>query len=240
MIEWEWFSHSATLHVFIFLVLSANHEDKKWRGNLIKRGQLITSRDQIAKNTGLSAQVVRSALKRLKSTSEITSKSTNSFTLITICNYDTYQSRELNSNQQINQQVNQPSTSEQPAINQPLTTNKNIKNIRTKENIYISEAVENFENDLQEYVPPPADDSPAEQVQIAWTKATGLMVRPKDRLTLENYVNSKGVDWCLQAIQNRNKETYIGQCFFAYEQKTKPKQLPGKTVYDPDVRLFGD
>ena len=44
---------------------------------------------------------------------------------ITICKYDDYQIKELDTNQQTNQQL----TSNQPATNQQLTTNKNVKNI---------------------------------------------------------------------------------------------------------------
>jgi hypothetical protein len=44
--------------------------------------------------------------------------------MLSICNYDTYQSEGSENNQRVNQQL----TIKQPALNQQLTTNKNDKN----------------------------------------------------------------------------------------------------------------
>ena len=57
----------------------ANHEDQKWEGVTIKRGQRVTSYQHLADETGLTYQKVRTALNNLKSTGEITSKSTNNY-----------------------------------------------------------------------------------------------------------------------------------------------------------------
>jgi len=120
LIEWEWFSDSNTFHVFMFLLLDANHADKKWKGVMVKRGEKITSVDKIRLRTGLSTQTVRTCLKRLESTREITIKTTNRYSIITICNYDTYQCRENSTNKQL--------TNDQQTANKQLTTNKNEKN----------------------------------------------------------------------------------------------------------------
>lgn len=129
LLDWEWFNDSKTLHVFIYLMLRANHKDKKWRGIEVKRGQLITGRQAISDATGISQQSVRTAISNLISTSEITSKPTNRFSLVTICKFDTFQVQKDDDNQQINQQTNQQSTSNQPAINhkQELKNEKNEK-----------------------------------------------------------------------------------------------------------------
>lgn len=118
--QWEWYQDSKTLHLFIHLLLNANHKEKKWQGTVVKRGQLIVGRKSLAKQTGLSQQSVRTSITKLKSTTNITTKSTNRFTLVTIVNYDDYQ--KLDSGQP----PNQPAT--QPTINQQATTNKNVKN----------------------------------------------------------------------------------------------------------------
>ena len=124
LLNWEWFKSPKMVHLFLYLLLSANHEDGKWQGVEVKRGQLITGRKRISEETGLSEQTIRSGLKRLKSTNEITIKSTSRFSLITICNYNSYNAKILESNQLNTQQV----TSNQPASNQQVTTNKNDKN----------------------------------------------------------------------------------------------------------------
>lgn len=119
-------------HLFSHLILLANHEDKKWQGMTIKRGQLITGRKILSEETGISEQSIRTCIERLKSTSEITIKSTNKYSIITICNYEEYQPSNADVNQQINQQSNQQLTNNQPATNHKQEY-KNIKKEKNKE-----------------------------------------------------------------------------------------------------------
>ncbi len=147
MIEWEWYKDSHMVHLFIHLILNANRKDGSWKGYAVKRGQFITGRKELSKDTGISQQSIRTCIKRLKSTSEITIKSTNKFSVITVCNYDVYQPVENEINQQINQQSNHQSTSNQPATNhkQEVKNNKNNKNIN---NILLSQlSVDDFKDE---------------------------------------------------------------------------------------------
>src|SRR5688500_11185688 len=89
--KWGWYSDSHMVHLFIHFLLEANHENRKWKGQIIKRGQLIFGRKAVSETLGISEQTVRTCMERLKSTNEITSKSTNRFTLVTIVNYEDYQ-----------------------------------------------------------------------------------------------------------------------------------------------------
>ena len=117
LIEWEWYKDSNTLHLFIHLLLTANHEPQKWRGITIERGQVLTGRKELSFATGISEQSLRTSINRLKSTSEITINPTNKYSVITICNYDSYQSEKSQANQQPNQQPNQQLTNNQPTTN---------------------------------------------------------------------------------------------------------------------------
>lgn len=128
-LEWEWYSDIKTSRLFLHLILTANYETKGWKGIDIPRGSLVTSRAQLAQQTNLSEQEVKTCLKHLKSTNEITIKSTNKYTLITICNFECYQTDDTENNQHTNQQNNQQSTNKQPTNNQQVTTTKEIKNI---------------------------------------------------------------------------------------------------------------
>ena len=98
--KWEWYKDSSTKDVFIDLLLEAQYEDGRYRGNEVKRGQLITSVDSIKTRTGLTTRQVRTALEHLESTGEIDKQSNTQFTLITICKYDSYQGGSFKSNQQ--------------------------------------------------------------------------------------------------------------------------------------------
>ena len=91
ILNWEWFTDSATLHVFLFLLLSANFTEGRFLGQAINRGQIATSLQKISTGTHLSIQQARTALSHLISTGEITSKAYNRYRIITIVRYDEYQ-----------------------------------------------------------------------------------------------------------------------------------------------------
>ena len=133
MLDWEWFSISEMVHLFVYLLLKANIEDKNWRGIEVKRGQLITSLTTIQKETHLSKQIIRTCLKRLISTQEITQEVTHKYTLITICNYESYQEKKETTNTLNNTQPNTQVTQCQHSDNTVLTLTKEYKNKRIKE-----------------------------------------------------------------------------------------------------------
>ena len=135
LLDWEWASCPETMALWIHILLRANYEDKRWQGITIPRGSFVTSVDNLASTTGLSAQQVRTSLKRLISTSEITSKSTNRFTIITVCKYDSYQLNEESINKQNNEPNNNQATNKQQTDNKQITTTADIKNTRYKESI---------------------------------------------------------------------------------------------------------
>ena len=116
--EWGWYGDTTVKVLFLHLLLTANYEDKEWRGKVIKRGQVVVGRKALAETLRLSEQNIRTALDKLESTHEISRQATNKFTIITICKYDTYQTDE---------ESNKPTTNQQLTNNQP-TTNHNIRN----------------------------------------------------------------------------------------------------------------
>lgn len=116
-LQWEWFDKPEMVQLFIYLLLMAGHTERKYRGVVLQRGELVTSMPAIMKDTKLSEQQTRTCIKRLKSTGEITCKSTNKFTIITICNYDRYQSDFFEANGQTNRQTNIQATDKQRTSN---------------------------------------------------------------------------------------------------------------------------
>jgi len=121
-LEWEWFNKSEAVHLFMYMLLKANHKDGKWQGIEVKRGQFISSLGNISNATGISIQTIRTILKKLEKTNEIEVKSTSQFTIVTISKYDCYQEQ--------NDDTNKPLTNNQQATNKQLTTNKNEKKER--------------------------------------------------------------------------------------------------------------
>lgn len=92
---------------------------------IMKRGQLVSSRRILSAQTGISEQTIRTCLERLQSTHEITIKSTQRNSVITICNYDIYQGETEETNPQTNPLNPRESTHDQPSIKQELKEYKN-------------------------------------------------------------------------------------------------------------------
>ena len=42
-LDWEWYGDINTSRLFLHLLLLANHQDVKWQGIVIRRGELVTS-----------------------------------------------------------------------------------------------------------------------------------------------------------------------------------------------------
>ena len=107
------------------IISEANCEDKSWRGRIIHRGELVTSVAHLKRDTGITTQSIRTCLERLKSTNEITTSTTNRFTLITVIEYEKYQE-----NQKKNKPNNKPT-------NKQLTNNQQqLKNIEEDKTEY--------------------------------------------------------------------------------------------------------
>lgn len=133
LLDWEWYDDANTFRLFLHLLLKANHKERAHRGALIKRGELVTGRIALSTELGLTEQQVRTSLNKLKLTNEITIKTTNKNSVITIVNYDLYQDVEIE--QPADKPTgNQRTTNEQPTDNQQITTNKNEKNIKNEKN----------------------------------------------------------------------------------------------------------
>lgn len=124
VMEWEWYQNSNVFRLYVHLILKANFKDKMWQGQLIKRGQLITSISHLASELMISVQSIRTALSKLEHSNNIVLKSTNRFTLITIVNYNKYQTAKSYINNQHNNQV----TNNQHSNNKQSTTTKERNN----------------------------------------------------------------------------------------------------------------
>jgi hypothetical protein len=123
--------------VLITLMAMANHADKKWewRGKpyICKPGQMITSLESIQKRCGkgLSRQNIRTALKRFETYGFLTRQLSSQNQLITICDWDTYQRAEDDTNIEANTRL----THDRHTPNTRLTANKNEKNEKNKKNV---------------------------------------------------------------------------------------------------------
>lgn len=114
-LKWEWFSEPFTAHFFQYCLLRASYQETKWKGIVLHPGQFIFGRKKASKDTGISERSIRTAISRLKSTNELTIKSTNKYSIITVCNWESYQVSENEINHPSDQQTDQQATSKRPA-----------------------------------------------------------------------------------------------------------------------------
>lgn len=124
LLDWEWHTDPNMVSLWMHLLVLANFEDKRWKGMVIKRGQLVTSVSRLSETTGISQQSLRTCLAKLEQTQEINKQTTNKFTIITILKYDSYQQQDCCENGSANKQL----TNNQQTTNKQLTTTKERKN----------------------------------------------------------------------------------------------------------------
>ena len=171
LLKWEWYDDNNTKILFIHCLLKANWEQTKWHGLTIEAGQFVTSLETLVKETHLSTQEVRTAIKHLISTGEITSKSHSKYRVITLVKWSDYQAT--------NKQANKELTSKQQAANKQLTTVKEYKEI---------EEVKELKNKYGEYG----------HVKLTDSERDKLMNEYGDQETLEairfldEYIEMKG------------------------------------------------
>lgn len=126
-LDWEWYKDEHTCRVFLHCLLMANWKNGRFMGHEIPRGSFVSSFPQMAEQTDLSVQNVRTAVKHLKLTGELTVKSYSKFSIFTVVNYCLYQDDNKVDNSQL--------TGNQQSANSQLTTIEEGKKGRKKENI---------------------------------------------------------------------------------------------------------
>ena len=170
--EWEWYKDSSTKDLFIHLLVTANFKDTRFMGKTIRRGQVVTSLPSLAEETGLSIQNVRTALKHLISTGEVTDKSNRQYRVITIVKYDDYQ--KPTDNLTVSQQTaNRRLTDSQQYHNNDNKVNKVNKGINTSYSATDRAFTDSFDQFWKEYPKKVAKQSALK----AWKK-----INPDDEL----------------------------------------------------------
>lgn len=91
ILEWEWWEDINTYRLFTYMLLAANWKDGNFKGVDVPRGSFVSSMARLSEKTNLTVDEVRTALKHLKKTKEITSKSHSKFSVFTVNNYNLYQ-----------------------------------------------------------------------------------------------------------------------------------------------------
>lgn len=122
-------------------------------------GEVVTGREKLADELGLTVQQIRTALNVLKKLEIITIRSTNKYSVISLVNWDRYQHQEPTS-----QPTDQPTS--QPAPNQHLTTEQELKNINKSTSYSMPES-------------PDSDGCPQQKVLAVYREELPSLTQPR-------------------------------------------------------------
>ena len=137
ILDWQWYKKPNTCHLFIHCLLKARKECSKWQGITIPENSFVTSLNHLANETGLTIREVRTALKNLSggSDKELTIKTTNRYTIVTVDNLHIYQSKNNGENKKSDTQAvmhTKTSKEKKKKVRKKKTKTKNIKGKCTK------------------------------------------------------------------------------------------------------------
>lgn len=91
LLNWEWYDDINTKTVFLHLLLTVNIAKRQWHGISVPCGGRVSSYAVLAEETKLTERQVRTAIKHLETTGEVTRYKYHKFTVFAINNYDKYQ-----------------------------------------------------------------------------------------------------------------------------------------------------
>lgn len=138
--KWDWYTNANTFRLFVHLLITANSKKDDWKGIVINRGECITGRKILSDELQISEQEIRTSLQHLKATNEITIKSTNKYSIITVCNYEEYQGLPP-----VKQPAKQPAKQPQTRSKEDKEINNSIISWRDDFSIYLDELKKNVE-----------------------------------------------------------------------------------------------
>lgn len=147
MLEWEWWDDANMVKLWLYILLKANWKESKFKGETIPRGTFVTSTVQISVDIKMARSTVVRNLKKLENGHQISIKSNNKFSVISVINYakfqgDAYKSGHQKSEETDNKWTSSETTSETTSGHNRINKQVNKGNKKDKGN----------------FVPPSLDD----------------------------------------------------------------------------------
>ena len=231
LIQWGWYQDNVVKSLFLHFLLTDSFKDFDWMGEKLKAGQLITGRKKLAEELNFSERQIRTAMEKLKSTGEVTYKTTNKFTIVTVVNWEDYQICE--------ETPTKSATNERPTLFE-----KNLNDIVEK--LQKTTNTTTNENDLKDII----KSGVLEIKKLLETNAFANERPTKDqqktnerphRKNVKNYKNVKNSSnahartpqlFEIQDFINENKLNVDADKFFLHYSKSDWKTKDGKPITD--------
>lgn len=180
------YKNSELFHLFVHCLVRANHKPTRLLFNkqeiILKTGQFVTGRYELAKEVRQSPKSVYNRLQILRNLGILDIKTNNKFSLITVIKYSTYQDGKNESGQQ----NGQPEDNKRTTNGQQMDTDKNNKNIK------------NDKNDKKRTLP---EKSPAEKFNLQNELREVFENYYYSKTNLKYYFNGKDAGNLKQIIQ---------------------------------------
>jgi hypothetical protein len=138
LLDSQVFANEGLLKVWIYCLCRANHDvsyvpittGKGTTEVKVDKGQFIFGRKSSAKDLGMNQSTLYKRLKKLEKLGNCNTQSNSHYTLVTICNWETYQ----DSKKPLEQGKEQPSNNQVTTREQPSNTDKNDNNYKNEKN----------------------------------------------------------------------------------------------------------
>jgi len=191
LVKTAFYKNPKTTHLAVHLMLQVAWKDHEillgGKKHVVRRGQIVSGRNKLAAETGLSPQEIRTCLLHLKNLDFLTIKSTKAYSIITVLNYEKFQNQPEDYQPRDQPSINQASTKHQPQQNKGNKGNKeHIK-------IFLSQSVEiQLANHLFDQIRLNNPQAKKPNLQT-WASQIDLMLRVDNRTADE--IRSV-IEWC--------------------------------------------
>ena len=210
LLDWEWYSEPNTFRVFMHLLLTANRKDHPYQGDVIRRGEVMASREYLAKSTGLSVQNVRTAINNLKSTGEITQRKIGKTSVFTIVSFSKWQGA--------NPMFNHEITTNQPCSNHELTS---LRYCNIEKNERLEECEEKHPHGRFN--------------NVFITDSEYALFCSEYPLTSEDIINELSAK--ILTDENRYKHGHIGHLYVFAKHYSEPQKEEKKPSFDIELAM---
>lgn len=210
ILEWEWWHDINTSRLFIYMLLRANWKEGKFKGIVIPKGSFVSSIPKLSIETDLTQREVRTAIEHLKTTGELTVKTTNKYSVFTIKNYCIYQDSDTQNDSQPTSELTGKRHS-----NDILTTGNrhSIDSLTTT----IEEKKESKNNNITDTNVSVRQTETVRRVVDEWNTLREYGIKPISKLAYESKryqslcarINQYSVDDVLKAIDNIRHSDFL-------------------------------
>lgn len=170
-----YYKDSEYVHLWLHFLLKANHEAKEFMFNgkmiTVERGQFISGRKVLSKETGINQSKVRRIINFFKSDHQIDQQTSNKFSLFTVINYHLYQDNDQQEDHQAT--IKRPSSDHKQQLNNKTIINTSSKKKFSDEDMQASRYIFKKIQELNPNAREPNFDS--------WANTVRLMVERDNR-----------------------------------------------------------